>query len=163
MICAGCDEAPPASSDRFFRTGRRASRLHSHAKRGNEEKLDCERNRQAEKKPGGKFPRALQSRMENQTVNSVKSLHDGNGYCPLGGDGDIDTTNDCTEDDGEIIGMILVASLGGMATVAMFTPGIIKLAKYNKRVRRLEPIVNRQEVSFFYRISPRYFATGFRF
>ena len=91
---------------------------------------------------------------------------DGDGYCSLGGG--IDEEDDCDEDDGEIIGIILVATFGGIATLAMFFPGLAKLIKYHRRIRNLEPIVkkpisNSPRVSFFYGVGPKHISAGFRF
>ena len=52
-----------------------------------------------------------------------------------------DDRTDCEGDYGEVTGMIIISSLGSLATIAVFTPGIIKVGRYNKRVRRLSPLV----------------------
>jgi hypothetical protein len=64
---------------------------------------------------------------------------DGGGFCSKTADSD--PLNDCEGDRGELSGIIIISSLGGIATIAVFTPGIIKFAKYNKRARRIKPLV----------------------
>lgn len=64
---------------------------------------------------------------------------DGGGFC--NNTWDDDPYNDCEGDNGELSGIIIISSLGSIATIATFTPGIVKAAKYNKRMRRIAPLV----------------------
>jgi len=97
----------------------------------------------------------------------LHAKEDGYGYCnelhyP-------DEQNFCDrEDTGEIVGIVLISSFGGIATTAVFVPGIVNIARYNKRVRRLSPLVRRSRaglprVSFAYTLTPRSLLLGFRF
>ncbi len=52
-----------------------------------------------------------------------------------------ETNRGCEGDDGEIIGIIIISTFGSMAVIATLIPGIVKVAKYNKRMRRLSPLV----------------------
>jgi hypothetical protein len=89
---------------------------------------------------------------------------DGGGYCndPPDENG-FDT---CDEDAGELVGIILISSLGGITTLAVFIPGISKYAKYNKRLRRLKPLLPPEApppLSFTFNIDSKYIKVGFRF
>jgi hypothetical protein len=74
--------------------------------------------------------------------------------------------DDCDEDLGELLGIMLISALGGSATIAVLIPGIVKMAKYSKRLNRLSPLVSQEAstaVTFSYSLNPGYLAAGFRF
>ena len=72
-------------------------------------------------------------------------VNDGGGFCSWSDNSryyDGYYYNDyCDEDDGEIIGIIMISTFGSIAVIATLIPGIVKTARYNKRMRRIEPLV----------------------
>ena len=72
----------------------------------------------------------------------------------------------CEGDEGEVAGIVLISTFGGVGFLATLIPGIVKIAKYSKRTRRLEPLVATNPsspVSFSLDVGPQSLNAGFRF
>ncbi|MBN2343478.1 MAG: hypothetical protein JXX29_04760 [Deltaproteobacteria bacterium] len=75
---------------------------------------------------------------------------------------------DCKGDYGEVTGIILISTVGGLTAAALFLPGLIKILKYNKRIRRLEPLVAaptaaQQPSRFTFGMGPRSLSLSMQF
>ena len=92
---------------------------------------------------------------------------DNGGFCTvIARESDGDYRRTCEGDRGELAGIILVSSVGGILTLAMLVSGVIKLSRSSRRLRRLsldgaEPEL--RPLEFRFAMSEREVALGFAF
>ena len=81
------------------------------------------------------------------TVQLYRHGEDNGGFCnhvvydEIGDEYD----TDCEGDRGELSGMVLLSTIGGLATLGVFIPGMTRVARYTRRINRLTPLVVRAD------------------
>ncbi len=96
----------------------------------------------------------------------LRGRDDNGGFCNHVTRDDGEYQRDCQGDRGELAGMIVISTFGGILTLAMLIPGALRSARYGRRLRRLEHLAGapgRTPVSFTYAISPKEVSLGFHF
>ena len=92
---------------------------------------------------------------------------DGGGFCThITRDSDGDYRRTCKGDRGELAGIIIVSTAGGILTLAMLISGVVRISRSSRRLRRLS--LNDEEsalrpVQFRLALSEREVSVGFSF
>ncbi len=96
-----------------------------------------------------------------------KGLNDDGGFCTvMARERDDDYRRTCEGDRGEIAGIILVSSFGGILTLAMLVSGVVKLGRSSRGLRRLALTDSQSDLSplrFRFAVSEREVSFGFSF
>jgi hypothetical protein len=98
------------------------------------------------------------------------ALRDGGGFCNHVYYDDVEDEydTDCEGDRGEVSGMILISTIGGLATLGVLIPGLARISRYNRRLRRIQHLTARADtkasnIRFTYALNPRDVSIGFKF
>ena len=91
---------------------------------------------------------------------------DGGGFCTvMTRDSDGDYRRTCEGDRGEVSGIVIVSTVGGILTLAMLVSGVVKLSRSSRQLRRLslDDAAERRRVKFNFALSEREVSLGFSF
>ena len=92
---------------------------------------------------------------------------DGGGFCThITRDSDNDYQRTCEGDRGELAGIIIVSTAGGILTLAMLISGVVKISRSSRRLRRLSFFGARPDPRpgiFSFTLSEREVSLGFSF